>query len=88
MDWESQSIDSLTVCDGLPIIGNYVVYIAGTSISLSSSGEPLLVHRARRQQRVHQASAFDPYLLRRVAIGELSCLRGARAGSGFSFRTG
>ena len=61
MDWESQSIDSLTVCDALPIIGNYVAYIAGTSISffqpgldsqvqnrfpLSSPGEPLLVHRA------------------------------------------
>ncbi len=48
MDWESQSIDSLTVCYALSIIGNYVVYIAGTSISLSSPGEPLLVHRARR----------------------------------------
>ena len=46
MDWESQSVDSLTVCDALPIIGNYVVYIAGTRISLSSPGQPLLVHRA------------------------------------------
>jgi hypothetical protein len=43
MDWESQSIDSLTVCYAVPIIGNYVVYIAGTGISFSSPGEPLLV---------------------------------------------
>ena len=88
MDWESQRIDSLTVCYALSIIGNYVVYIAGTHISLSSPGESLFVYRAGRQQRVQQASAFDSYLLWSVAIGELSCLRGSGAGPGFSFRTG
>ncbi len=40
------------------------------------------------QWSVHQASAFDSDLLRRVAIGELSCLRRPGAGAGFSFRTG
>ena len=48
MDWESQIVDSFTVCDALSIIGNYVVYIAGTRISLSFPGEALFVHRARR----------------------------------------
>lgn len=46
MDLESQSIDSLTVCYAVSIIGNYVVYIAGLGISFSSPGEPLLLHRA------------------------------------------
>ena len=55
--------------------GNYVVYLAGTGMSGSVAGEPLVVRRAGRQQRVHQAGALGPYLLRRVAIGELSCLR-------------